>query len=240
MDEGKKHGPEQWMRDMLSAWLAREDWKPEQLLDWLQGYGLPPVGHDDDPFLWVLRGLPEADERHPAETALANRVAKVLDEVKPDVTQPGDRPDELLYNLFMLCAGLSCPDQLADPLYEVFKRRKLKGEWLGVDVRDALGAALTSNQLDSRLQPVWETMLEGEEHDFLPGDEYDGFEGIRLMPGSADKRGEPALDAIGKALKAMARHLEKAHDRRPQFRALILCAPIVGFLHHGFRNYHFR
>lgn len=220
MDELKEDKLVQRMRRLLGEWLAREDWEPQQLIDWLQGYGLPPFGHDDDPFLWLLRGLPAGDERYSAETKLASRVAAVLEE-QPDVKCPGDRPDELLYNLFMLCAGLGCPDQLSEPLYCVFERGQLKGEWLGVDLRGVLRDALISNPLDNRLQPVWEAMFKGRGHDFLPGDTYDGFEGIRLMPPSADKRGEPALDAIGNALKAMARYLEQAHDRRPEFRSLI-------------------
>jgi hypothetical protein len=220
MDELTNGGPVGWMRSMLAEWLQQTHWEPQQMIDWLQGYKLPPVGHDDEPFLWLLRGLPVADELCSAKRELATRAAKVLAD-KPDETRPGTRPDEVLYNLFMLCAGLSCPDQLADPLYEVFQRRFLKGKWLGVDVRDALQSALISNQLDNRLQPVWEIMAEKGEHDFLPGDYYDGFDGIILMPEAADKRGEPALDAIGKALKAMSKHLEQEHDRRPRFRLLL-------------------
>jgi len=208
------------MRRMLGEWLAREDWEPRQLIDWLQGYDLPPVGHDEEPYLWLLRGLPIANERHQAETRLACRVAKVL-EGKPDKSSPGTRPDEVLYNLFMLAAGLGCPHQLTNPLYEIFERGVLKGKWLGVDLRQALQAALILNQLDNRLQPVWESMVERGEHDFLPGNEYDGLEGLRLMPESEATLGEPALDAIGKALRNMASHLNQEPDRRQQFRSLI-------------------
>lgn len=220
MDEFIDIEPVRWMREMLGAWLGREDWRPEELIDWLQGYNLPPVGHDDEPFLWLLRGIPLADKRFEAETKLAERVGKVL-EGKPDLMRPGTRPDKVLYNLFMLCAGLGCPDQLAEPLYKVFQRGVLKGEWLGVDVRDALQAALISNQIDNRLQPEWETMLEQRKHDFLPGDEYDGFNGIVMNPASAKTRGEPDLDAIGRALKFMAKYLDRDSGRCEEFQALI-------------------
>ncbi|MCI0488513.1 MAG: hypothetical protein L0229_18145 [Blastocatellia bacterium] len=208
------------MRKMLGEWLAREDWQPRQLIDWLQGYDLPPVGHGEEPYLWLLRGLPPADERYEAEIKLASRVARILED-KPDEKRPGTRPDEVLYNLFMLCAGLNCADQLARPLYGVFKRGVLKGEWLGVDLRYALQTALILNQVDDRLYPVWKTMLETGRHDFLPGDENDGLEGVRFMPPSSEKRGEPAIEAIGMALKAMAIHLDQDEEHRTEFRSLI-------------------
>jgi len=173
---------------------------------------MPPVGHDEEPYLWLLRSLPEADERYDAEKEFAKRVAVLLLD-GPDVKRPGKRPDQVLYNLFMLSAGLSCPDELAIPLHEVYERRSLRGKRLGVDVRTALKAALIVNQRDSRLQSIWEQFLQKRNHQFLPGDEWDGFEGIRLMPESEDRRGEPALDALGRALKAMAEYLESDQAR---------------------------
>lgn len=220
MSEVVEDGPVQWIRTVLGEWLERGDWEPEQLIDWLQGYKLPPVGHDDEPFLWLLRGLPVADERYRVEVELARRVSKLLGD-EPDVKRPGDRPDQVLYNLFMLCAGLSCPEQLADPVYDVYKRRALKGEWLGIDVRDALQAALIFNQIDNRMQSVWEAMIEGQSDKFLPGNAYEGFEGIVLMPEAAARLGEPALDGIGRAFKAMARHLDREQERRLEFQSLI-------------------
>ncbi len=207
------------LREMLAEWLAREEWHPQQLIEWLQGYDLPPVGHDDEPYLWLLRGLPVANERYEAEVELANRVARILED-EPDRKRPGTRPDQVLYNLFMLCAGLSCPDQLADSLYGVFQRGVLEGEWLGVDLRYALQIALILNQSDDRLLQEWEAKLDSRKQVFLPGSEYDGFEGIRLIP-SVDGRGKPALDAIGKALRAMAIHLEDDEERSAQLVSLI-------------------
>ncbi|MFM9959866.1 MAG: hypothetical protein ACKV2Q_01420 [Planctomycetaceae bacterium] len=214
-------GPIQWMTDLVGNWLDQADWQPRQLLDWLQGYDLPPVGHEDEPFLWLLRGLPQGAERYRTETRFAERVARVLSE-NPDVNPPGNRPSQLLVNLYLLCAGLSCPDQLAEPLLTIFERqRQGQAEWFDEEVRNALRAALAENQLDSRLQPIWEAMLAGDEAPFLPGNHYDGFAGLVYMPESAATRGQPAIGAIGSALKVMAQHLEHEHDRRPDFRELI-------------------
>jgi hypothetical protein len=220
MDEWQEDEPVLLLRKVLCAWLGQSAWSPNQILRWLEGYDLPPVGHEDEPHLWLLRGLPLAEDRSRAETILAARIAGVLDK-QPDVQRPGTRPDQILYNLLMLCAGLSCPDQLAEPLYAMFKRKQLKGEWVGIDHRSSLRAALTENQVDNRLQPVWEGMLEGRADDFLGSNAYDGFEGIVLMPRSSNDRGLPALDAIGKALVGMVETLERHENRRSEVRRLL-------------------
>src|SRR2546425_483054 len=108
-------------RTLVTKWLTKTNWQPGELIDWLQGYDMPPVGHDEEPYVWLLRGLPEADERHEAEKEFAKRVAVLLLD-EPDVKRPGKRADQVLYNLFMLGAGLSCPDELAVPLYEIYER----------------------------------------------------------------------------------------------------------------------
>ena len=204
----------------LGGWLRQEDWQPQQLIDWLEGHKLQRVGYEDEPYVWILRGLPLGDERCWAETRLAQRVATVLED-EPDVKKPGKRPEQVLFNLFMLCAGLNCPDELNKPLRQVLGRKALKGEWLGVDLRYTLQGALTWNQLDRHLESVWDAMLSGKGHDFLPGDEYVGFDGILQMPESEATRGEPYLAAIGRALGAMALLLEGETDRTLEFAALI-------------------
>src|SRR5205085_8111745 len=142
-----------------------------------------------------------------AEAELARRMSRVIRE-KPDVSRPGDRPDEVLFNLFMLCAILGRPGELGEPLLAVYERRELRGEWRGSDLRVALTAALISNQIDKRLLPVWQAMIEGREDDFLIGSMRYGLDGITLMPGSEDDPGEAALDEIGGALKAVSLRLQ--------------------------------
>jgi hypothetical protein len=204
----------------LKAWLSRTEWELEEAYDWLQGYYLPPVGHDDYPFVWMHRGLFLIEDRYEAETELARRMARVLRE-RPDVSRPGTRPDELLFNLFMLCASLSYPKELGEPLLAVHERRALRGEWLGTDLRVSLTAALISNQIDKRLLPAWQAMIEGREDDFLVGNLKYGLDGIALMPASESAPDEPALDEIGGALKTIARNLNQEHDRRIEFKALV-------------------
>jgi len=220
MDEIRGNESVVRMRTIVQGWLASEDWTTTQLIDWFQGYNLPAVGHDEEPYLWLLRGVPEADERHAAEKKFTGRAAMLLKE-KPDVKRPGKRPDQALYNLFMLCAGLSCPDELADPLFRVFERRQLKGKWRGIDIRSALKSALISNQKDSRVFASWEKLLLNGKNEFFTVDEFEFLDAARLMPESEDKRGEPALNAIGKAFKMMASKLEPDHERRIRYRSIV-------------------
>jgi hypothetical protein len=208
------------MRERLANWLAQKDWDVKQLADWLQGKGLPALDDDEEPYVWLLRGLPLADERYRAEIELAARAGRLL-ETQPDTQAPTPERDELLYNLLMLCAGLSCPTQLADPLHAMFERRQLAGVHQSINLCQALESALITNQRDDRLGHVWQEMIRQRGHEFLTGDEYAAFEGIRLMPASDATRGEPAMDAIGAALAAMAAHLEERRDRRMEFHRLI-------------------
>ncbi len=209
------------MSELIGPWLECAKWDPQQLIDWLQGYDLPAVGHEDEPFLWLLRGLPTGSERYHAECRFAERVAHLL-EADIDLRSSGSRPTQVLYNLFMLAAGLGCPDQLGAALQRTLERqRERRDEWFDLDVRDAFRAALIENQLDSRFYSIWDAMLTGEGDDFLPGNAYDGYDGILRMPPSYTARGKPALEAIGRAQYCMSQHLKHEHDRRPEFRRLI-------------------
>lgn len=204
----------------LVRWIDSQPEHTAQLIAWLQGYDFPPVGHDDEPYLWLLRALARCRNRYHYESALAQHAARLVD-AAPDTNPVGTRPAQYLYNLLMLCAGLSCPDHLTEPLSRMYNRRQLTGVWQGIKLADALGSALTENQLDNRLRPEWLAMLDRQQTHFLPGTPHDGFEGILHMPADSDHRGEPDLPALGYALTAMGRYLDDNPDRRPAFRSLI-------------------
>lgn len=209
-----------FMRRLLGSWLADSDWRTEDLLHWLQGYGLPATRSDEDSHVWLLRGLPLTGDRPAAKAELARRVAVLLRE-KPDVRKPGRHPEEVLYNLLMLAAGLSLPEVLAEPLYESYQRSELEGKYLGLDLKDALRAALVENQIDNRLEAEWFAQLESQSTAKLSGNPYKGFAGVLLMPETPELQDRPYMDAIGRALKLIAQHLENESDRRPQFRRLL-------------------
>jgi hypothetical protein len=209
------------LRSELCDWLTNSaDDETERLQDWLQGYYLSAFGYTDEPYLLLLRALPQIDESYATETALARRAAHIL-AARPDVLRPGKRPEQLLYNLLMLCAGLGQPSELADPLYEVYERRALRGDWRGLELRAALGPALIYNQKDNRLEAEWQGLIQADRHEYLIGDREDGVEAVLLMPPSIEQQGEPALDAIGAALHAVTQQVEgqtqqvERHEERP-------------------------
>lgn len=122
-------------------WLLDPSYDPKTLINWCQGYNLPPIGHNDDPYLWIYRAVEYVKKE------LARRIAVFLDE-KPDIHRPGDRPGEVLYNLLMLSAALNCPDILYKPLKRMKERKVLPGDWLGVPLAAVLDDALCANQPD--------------------------------------------------------------------------------------------
>jgi hypothetical protein len=219
MGELKQNESIERMRQIVCDWLASENWSTSKLVDWFQGYDLPALGHEEEPYLWLLRGIPDDAERYQTEKKLATRAAVFLRE-QPDVKRPGQDPDQVLYNLLMFCAGLSSAHELADPLFEFLERRRLEGKWRGVDLRTALKSALITNQRDARLVPVWEESLINGHERFLTIDEYDFIDAARLIPGSIEKQGTPALDVIGKALRVVADRHDRDEKREQTFFTL--------------------
>lgn len=197
---------------MMTAHIERAvesgEGSAELLEQWLQGFDLPPLGMDEEPYVWILRGHAEAVERVQAEKTLASWLAEFF-EKKPDVEPVGEFPDRLLFNAFLLTAGLASPDELWEPLLAIYERRELSGDYLGLDHRSSLRSALSQNQGDARLEPVWRTMATGKETDFLPGNAYNGLEALTMMPDPKKGRGHPALEALGEALTCLVRRLDK-------------------------------
>jgi hypothetical protein len=205
--------PVRWVRSQVIPWLEDSQRNPEQLVKWLQGDDLPAVGHDDSPYQLILDCLPVGADRHRHETLLATLAAQLLTR-EPDRQPLGDRPAKLLYNLLLLCSHLTKRDILAEPLYAMFERGQLNGEWNGVSLPALLRSALIMNQADARLQSVWVAMCGGIPDAFLQGSLYDGIDGVRLMRPSREIAGTPAFEAIGQALQAAAVYLEKDDLRK--------------------------
>ncbi|MBI3695659.1 MAG: hypothetical protein HY238_12580 [Acidobacteria bacterium] len=89
----------------LRSWLEGHDWQPGRLIDWMQGYELPTSPFEDQPYLLFLQSLPGGAERTKLARELARRVGKVL-AAPPDEQPRADRPNQVLYNLFMLAGNL--------------------------------------------------------------------------------------------------------------------------------------
>lgn len=224
IDQQTEDTPTGWMREALLPWLGKKDWTTAELLGFLQGYGLPPVGHDEEPYVWLLRGLPSGANRQNAETELAHRVAALLRE-QPDVNRPGRRPEQALCNLLLLCVGLNAAEILAKPLAELYdrqmKKNTLAGSWIGLSLSARLRDALIENQIDNRFKQLWLEMSKGNSSERLPGHPPHGFSGILWMPKLEGQRGIPDIEAIGEALKSLTVYLESAADRSKRFERFL-------------------
>lgn len=207
-------------RRKLLEWLREGSWGTKPLLGWLQGHDLPAMGHEQEPYQWLLMALPAGPERRRVNKAFAVRIARLLDQ-RPDVRCRIRSRSDVLYGLYLLSAGMDSPDELSRPLRRVYGRLAAGRCKLNAETRDGLLSALITNQVDSSMENTWWEMIETRRHRLLPGNEYAGFSGILRMPASTDRRGRPNVVALGKALLWMARHLRSLADRRKQFGLLV-------------------
>lgn len=208
--------------DALATWLESSSCSAESLSDWLQGYAIPPVGHHDEPYLWLLRAVAAGKSRSGAESRIATCLRTLLLDVASGKLNEIDRPAQMLYNAFMLAAGLNASELLFEPLFRIATEANLQEHWLGVNLRDALRIAVTCNQLGTNLIEEWRSLLYQREPRLFPGTIYDAFEGIVMMPITHEASEKPWLEAVGEALKEFARILEESSvDARVKFRRLL-------------------
>ena len=97
--------PEGEMRRKMVSWLQQREWDGTELINWLQGYDLPPVGDEVPPHEWLTtaaKGLSLVliDE-------LKKRVANVYGRKDRLVGTIIGRPKDFLYNLERLCSALA-------------------------------------------------------------------------------------------------------------------------------------
>jgi transcriptional regulator with XRE-family HTH domain len=212
-----------WIQELMIPWLWSDRLDIPRLIGWLQGHGLPPVGHEEEPYHWLLRGIAvKGPARDYLEKRFAERLAIVLGE-QPDV-QPivDDAPDEFLLNLYWTCAGLIRPGFLGEQLWSAYRR--LKGSKVSGAVRDALQGALVHNQFGETkpLRELWAPMVEKGRHYWLRGDEIVGYEGILLRHRSV----KPNLETIFWALGRISKLWETSFaDRQSRFKRLIEGTP---------------
>jgi hypothetical protein len=214
------------VRKKLGSWLDRAGWKKSKLLDWLKGYELPAIGHEEEPYVWLLRVLSNSDRLHRQE--MARRLADLLDNEKLHEQLAENYDEDILYNVLSLSAGLQCREELAEPLYRVFdyfqKNTQKRSRFLNskrYNLSGALRDAIVANQIDNRFQPVWQQILSGQPHYLLRGNRHSGVEGLIYMPQSASEPRTPALDQIGFALAEISKYLQTQARRHYTFRRLL-------------------
>src|ERR1039457_1266009 len=215
--------PSGWMQALLIPWLENPARDERQLVRWLQGLDLPPVDPNEEPYLWILRGLPPGGDLPGLEEKLAESIARLAGSA-PDADLLAGDPDMFLFNLLELGARLRCEKTLAPPLRLFRDRNKLPGrKYLGMDLRHSLRLALTHNQPDSELEAVWMAMIEGRETPGLVGSSADGVKGILHMkiPGQP---GDPPAHAIAEALTVYSQVLKNPAASAGKFAELLQLA----------------
>ena len=212
-----------WMQAVMIPWLWDDRLDIPRLIGWLHGRGLPAVGHDEEPYHWLLRGIAvKGPARDYLEKRFAERLAIVLGE-QPDVALPGERDsEEFLLNLYWTCAGLVRPGFLAEQLWRAYQR--LKGSKLGGAVRDALQGALVHNQFGETrpLRELWAPMLEKGRQYWLRGDEVVGYEGVLLRHRTTKPDLETVFWALGRISQLWK---EDSADSKARFKELIEGTP---------------
>jgi transcriptional regulator with XRE-family HTH domain len=206
-----------WMQELLIPWLWADELGLERLYGWLNGRGLPPVGHDEEPYEWLLRGMAiRGPARDHLEKRFAERLAIVLGE-EPDLAM-GEGGEDFLRNLYWTCAGIAQPGFLAEQLWKTYQRlgeSKLRG-----DVRDALQAALVRNQNENKfVARIWDNMVDRGRHRGLRGGEIVGYEGILARHATVRKD----LDKVLWALSRIAQRWDSS--KKADFRRLMLKVP---------------
>jgi transcriptional regulator with XRE-family HTH domain len=187
-----------WMQELMIPWLWEDKLDVDRLIGWLQGVGLPPVGTDEEPYKWLLRGIAvSGPAQDMLEKRLAERLAVVLGE-EPDI-EPIVRgsQDDFLINLYWTCAGLRQWGHLGEQLWQTYRRVKYtkpRGA-----VRDALQGALVNNQYGEikPLKEIWEPMIERGRHRWLRGSEIVGYEGILVRHQTVKPDLEKVFWALG-------------------------------------------
>jgi DNA-binding XRE family transcriptional regulator len=213
----------QWMQKLMIPWLWEEKLDIGRLIGWLGGEGLPPVGYDEEPYHWLLRGIaiPDPRARKFLETRLAERLAIVLGE-EPDVhpLMEGDA-EEFLVNLYWTCAGLNLPSSLGEQLWQAYKRLRITRP--SGAVCDALQAAMVQNQFGETkpLKEIWEPMIEKGRHPWLRGNEIVGFAGILARHRTV----KPDIEKVFWALGRISHRWKGTPEDRTQFSRLIRKVP---------------
>ena len=216
------------LKDKIVNWVQEGKCSIEHLFVWLKDQDFLSERYNEEPYLWIVKILETDKNTFYIAKWLAEQLA-VFYKSKPDLNNLSEYRRRVLFNALMLSSKLpqnydsvndvySLKKHLAAPLYEMFQRRQLSGEWKGIKLRKALLSALIFNQIDNRLEQDWLRLIEEKKHDFLQGNEYDGFEGIIR---TSNKSGEPPVTRIGYALARMQQHLESKNDSHYEFRRLL-------------------
>lgn len=139
-----------WMQQWFSKWMAKdEDFRAADLMEALGGNDFLTFGYEDDPYLWIWRGMPPKGRARAKALDLLVQAAKIILAARPPELVPVWRfKDKMQYNLFSLCALLKSYDLLS-PLQQLRKHIKLiRRSSTRQEVIDVFWEALKASFLD--------------------------------------------------------------------------------------------
>jgi transcriptional regulator with XRE-family HTH domain len=186
--------PVQWVRDMLLPYLDRRG-PARQMADWLSGRDLPPVGDEQEPYVWLAWALPKGDVK------LRNSIIVIIEELLSETySKPSSGQSRYLVNLLRLTA------ELGEETFSHAISLKLNSiyEWVCTGHSgwqraelSALRDAVIRHQTGQERVEQWFNMIDHDRDDILPGTAMDGFRGLCYIPP------RPNLELIAEGLKRL-------------------------------------
>ena len=216
--------------ELIEAWAARQDTTSAELIEQLYAYTIPRQDAYEEPFQSILDGIYWSTRRPSLEDFYAERLSKLIIELLAG-EDPGRRPHDLLYNIFMLAVGLQRPAVLGPVLQDIYfnklsKLRAICGSKFDIRILNSLRTALTVNQHNRAMWPLWQKYSRQEHVEEMEGTPLEALQGAIFLPTDsqhADQSSKqaddlPDYDAIGEVLKGVAAWCAPLHDRRKTFR----------------------
>ena len=186
--------PVNWVRSKLIEYLDLDERDPERLAAWLSGRHLPPIGDEEEPWVWLARAVPKADTKR--------RMALIdaLDTLLARVEKTAPREDRYLVNLFRLTAEVgeeTFSQALHGRLHSIYEWVHTGHSHLRRAELSALRDSLIRHQTNVFYCDEWFRMIENDRHEILPGTAVEGFRGLCYIPT------RPNLEIIAEGLKRL-------------------------------------
>lgn len=223
-----------WLIDFVeSRCAAVAPWTAEQVLKWMCGIGLPPVGQSELPYVWIGKGIDGSSQSGELKRRFASRILECSEEIQQHLLPQRSEwlakleghPGDAATNLWSLMTLLERPDLLGPvirrfvELYDELRNANASDDppWLSLEehrpVRQRLLSAAIFNQDTDEFVPDWKLIACDRpcESRFQAGYTGDGVEGLVRSPGTSLER----LEDIGEAIACYSR-LEPSLERRRQ------------------------
>jgi transcriptional regulator with XRE-family HTH domain len=188
--------PVEWVRRLIVPYLESPEPEPAQMASWLSGRDLPPVGDEEQPYLWLARALPANEPKY--RHAMIEVVDKLLRQLQSG--DPASSQGRHTVNLLRLAAELgeeSFSLTLAARLNSIYG--VISGgtsSWRRSEL-SAFRDAVIRHQTDDTRKDEWLAMIEQGRHPVFPGTARDAFRGMCYIPL------RPNLESIAEGLKRL-------------------------------------